>query len=105
MNQQANTAIAVLDEMIQELDFDFDSEKELLEQAKSRISALWDGWIDVNEKHPEENNWNRILAYDEWTRNDVITATLYRWEWLRDDNEKICFFDLWQPLPLPPITK
>jgi hypothetical protein len=37
MNQQA---IDILDEMIQELDFDFDSEKELLEQAKSRIQTL-----------------------------------------------------------------
>ena len=71
--------------------------KASLEIAKSRIQALWDGWIPVTEKLPEEISNSRILTSEDW----VIRVAIYdRW-WIREDNENLCYFDFWMPLPLP----
>ena len=90
------------DEVIKILETKNTNENEIIKRIESL--PIESQWIDVKDRKPEEKNLNRILAYDEWTRNSIITATFYNWKWLRDDNENICFFDLWQPLLTPPIT-
>lgn len=130
MNQQANTAIAVLDEMIQE--FYFDSARVfILNEAKSRIQELDDmsnnGWIPVTDRLPD--NWQRVIVYLEpiddlvdydikdarffsdklWTRFRVWAWEFVHWmyvkhkEYIQRDTDDILYkVTHWQPLPLPP---
>lgn len=100
MNQQANTAIAVLDEMIKE--FYFDSARVfILNEAKSRIQALWDGWIPFET--PPEKEWIYLTYWDDLNNNvwprimNYVNWSFECWDWAECPTH-------WQEI-LPPITK
>ena len=110
-------AIEILDEMMEELEIKrwnekkYDKEKidcaqHYIRLSKSHIQSLTDTdeWISADNP-PEEVQMKQILAYEIDERRWIITATFYDGKWLRDDNENICFFDFWKPLPTPPISK
>ena len=69
-----------------------------LREARKEIQDLWDGWISVNDRLPEEISNSRILTSEDW----VTRVAIYdRW-WIREDNENLCYFDFWMPLPNSP---
>ena len=99
--------IEIIDEMIESYDWNnwnWNADFILLE-VKSSIQSLpdTDEWIS-SDNPPEEVQMKQILAYEIDERRWIITATFYDGKWLRDDNENICFFDFWKPLPTPPIN-
>ena len=97
MKQQA---IDILDEMIEEANNPWNKweskHKTALKEAKSRIQALWDGWIPVTERLPDFT-WE-VFTY----RNNNIA----KWFFVSSWPEKPHFFEdyvtHWMPLPLPP---
>lgn len=112
MNQQAHTAIAVLDEIMieannisieqwcSEIDYDY---RQLLQKAKSRIQALWDGWIPVTEDMERNKlyllyaiEWFYFIWYYDWASNN------YCRDW---SDWELVIATHYKPLPLPPITK
>ena len=82
-----------------------DWEYRTLENVLDIIKSLpdIDEWISADNP-PEEVQMKQILAYEIDERRWIITATFYDGNWLRDDNENICYFDFWKELPTPPIN-
>lgn len=82
-----------------------DEIKYILDEILNEIQSLpdTDEWISADNP-PEEVQMKQILAYEIDERRWIITATFYDGNWLRDDNENICFFDFWKELPTPPIN-
>lgn len=79
--------------------------RDVLIETKYKIQSLpdTDEWISADNP-PEAVQMKQILAYEIDERRWIITATFYDGNWLRDDNENICFFDFWKELPTPPIN-
>ena len=108
-------AIDILDEMI-ELEHDklndlnplwkvkqLKERKSVLEKAKSRIQALWDGWIPVMERLPEKE-WRYLTICNFWSDNvEIASYTLWKWtfsdSWWSIPNENVTH---WMPLPNSP---
>lgn len=67
--------------------------------AKERIQSLWDGWIPVTERLPEE--WLEINVFD-W--DDVYSCNYSDWYFRHsyEYSSKEFWITHWQPLPLPP---
>lgn len=103
-------AISILDEMIYRInnsnkkilpEMAYDCMIVSLEEAKSRIQALGDGWIKVTERFPD----TEILAlwfqweYHIWYVSKYENDDGYFCEW-----EDTILDDVthWMPLPLPP---
>lgn len=100
------TAIQILDEMIHNTRWCTSSDKirnNILVEAKSRIQALWDGWILMSDKTPSE--WWEYIVY---CRVDWMTTR--EWDsdqnkWIHWDRESLYALEEithWKPLwPLP----
>ncbi len=101
-------AIDILDEMIKdtqscidyakwEWEIHYKWKKEWLQEVKSRIQALWDGWIPVTERLPKPLI-NHIVWHHDW-----MTLWAYHdWVWYWDSLQHLYNVTHWMPLPLPP---
>lgn len=95
-------AIDILDKMIKSFDdaidnlcekWDWDVSTQqgiryFLKQAKSRIQALWDGWIPVTERKPKQM---QEIDYTDWK-----WVFLWYYTWFGSD------ITYWRERPLPP---
>ena len=67
-------------------------------EVKSRIQALWDGWIPLTEGKPT-NQWDYLVKI-KWRWVEVKYATVYFKECgIEFQNADVTH---WMPLPLPP---
>ena len=97
MKQQA---IDILDEMYKNWPTNISDPYNIaIKEAKYRIQALWDGWIPVTERLPEE--WLEINVFD-W--DDVYSCNYSDWYFRHsyEYSSKEFWITHWQPLPLPP---
>ena len=78
-----------------------------LEDMKDEVQALWDGWIPVTERLPEEDEETELILANKgrW----MVFSWFYDENWFytidwEDDREHKSerFVDYWMPLPLPP---
>ena len=112
------TAIDILDEMINELmklstsNFHKKDPILLIEEAKSRIQALWDGWIPVTERLPE-NYLPVNIVYQQQNypdKKDVSTwfinkdGRFYDCTIREDEWYPIVYPTHWMPLPNTPSS-
>lgn len=91
-------AIDILDYMIENysgINWVYHEVYDALEEAKSRIQVLGDGWIPVTERLPNEKE--QVIVYQEWRDHWSINVIKV----IKQDLTRP-IFSHWMPLPLPP---
>jgi len=108
------TPIQILEEMIEKysedptvwdwsLDYSVevsiqDARQSILEEAKSRIQAIGDGWISVSDRLPEEKEV--ILFYDD---TGIVHFGKFMWNARWKSNYDVVWPIIWW-MPIPTIT-
>ena len=95
-------AIDILDEMIQQLElkrdyradndqYTIDVWQKYLGEARKLIQALWDGWIPVTERLPDE--WMSVLMFVEYPdkSDNILFDRFYlaKTVWRNDDKVRV----------------
>lgn len=116
MKQQA---IDILDEMIKDIEklYPIDGllkatstrwSLESLQEAKSRVQALWDGWTPVTEKLPKIPDNDYLVAVKNKNKEDwifILDIWVFSSDWVWWKSNTWEDVTHWMPLPLPPVTK
>ena len=75
-------------------------------ESTTSVSAIEDGWVNVEDKLPEEEEW--VLVYNNLEENCAVTTGVFvkgRWGILELGVDAEINVTHWRPLPPPPSNR